>query len=80
MSIFDAVESVKLGLLSLGPSIAVILIALGGIIYGLSYTQPAHARGKWQSLGMGVFVGGVIVAAIIGAAEFIAQSSLTLLT
>ena len=80
VSLFDVVESVKLGLLSIGPSIAIILIALGGIIYGLSYTQPAHARGKWQSLGMGIFAGGIIVAAIVGAAELIAQSSLTLLT
>jgi hypothetical protein len=79
-SIFDTVESIKLGLLSIGPGIAVILIVLGGIVYGLSYTQPAHNRGKWQSLGAGIFIGGIIVAAIVGAAELIAQSSLTLLT
>jgi len=79
-SIFDVVESVKDGLLNLGPSLAIILIVLGGIVYGLSYVQPANVRGKWQSLAMGIFVGGVIIAAIVGAAELIAQSSLTLLT
>lgn len=79
-SIFEIVESVKDGLLNLGPNIAVILIVLGGIVYGLSYMQPANTRGKWQSLAIGIFIGGIIVAAIVGAAELIAQSSLTLLT
>ncbi|MFH0927826.1 MAG: hypothetical protein V1822_04575 [Candidatus Micrarchaeota archaeon] len=79
-SIFDLVGSIKYGLLALGPDIAIILIALGGITYGLSYTQPAHSRGKWQSLAMGIFIGGIIVAAIVGAAELIEKSSLTLLT
>lgn len=79
-SVVSLVESIKSTLLMLGPNIAVILIVLGGLAYGLAQTQPAHNRGKWQSLGMGIIIGGIIVAAIVGAAELIAKSSATLLT
>ncbi|MFA5107984.1 MAG: hypothetical protein WC492_00410 [Candidatus Micrarchaeia archaeon] len=79
-SLLSFVDNTKTALLQLGPSVAVILIALGGITYGLSFLQPAQNRGKWQSLAAGMIIGGVIVAAITGAAELIASSSATLLT
>ncbi len=79
-SIVGTVEGIKATLLSLGPSVSVILIVLGGIAYGLSYTQPAASRGKWQSTAAGMILGGVIVAAITGAAQLIAATSATVLT
>jgi len=78
--LFTATETIKNDLLALGPNVAVILIIVGGIVYGLAQTQPAHARGRWQSLGLGIVIGGIIVAAICGAAQLIANSSMTLLT
>lgn len=77
--ILNIVESTKLILLDLGPDISIILIVLSGIIYGLSYTQPANTRGKWQSIAAGVLIGGIIVAAITGAAELIQRTSSTVL-
>jgi len=62
-------------LLTIAPMISIILIVLGGIIYALSYTQPADTRGKWQSAGVSMFIGGVIVAAIAGAATIIQEVS-----
>ncbi len=63
----------------LGPSISIILIVLGAIAYGLAQTQPAENRGKWQSMAMGMIIGGIIVAALTGAAQLIADTSSTLL-
>ena len=67
-------------LTNIAPVISIILIVLGGIVYGLAQTQPPEARGKWQTTAMGMVIGGVIVAAIAGAAMLIQQTSSTLLT
>lgn len=64
---------------NVGPMISVILIILGGIIYGLSHTQPAEVRGKWQAAAVGMVVGGIIMGAIIGAASTIQEISSKLL-
>ena len=62
-------------LLTVAPIIGVILFVLGGIVYGLSFTQPADNRGKWQTTGISMMVGGIIVAAIAGIAnELVAQA------
>ena len=79
-SIVGLVESIKTPLLALGPSVSIILIVLGAIIYGLAQTQPSENRGKWQSMAMGMIVGGIIVAAIWGAVDTIFKTSSTLLT
>jgi len=60
---------------SIAPVISLILIILGGIVYGVAQTQPPDNRGKWQTAGMGMIVGGVIVAAIAGAASFLVEQS-----
>ncbi len=78
-SVVGLVESIKTTLLMLGPSISIILIVLGAITYGLAQTQPSENRGKWQSMAMGMIVGGIIVAALTGAAQLIADTSSTLL-
>lgn len=80
VSIIGVVDVWKSTLLNLGPGISVILIVLGGITYGLAQTQPAQMRGKWQSTAAGMIVGGIIVAAITGAATQIAASSASVLT
>jgi hypothetical protein len=64
---------------TLAPIISLILILLGGIVYGVAQTQPAEVRGKWQVAGMGLFVGGLIIGAIAGAAVFIQTQSSGLL-
>ncbi|NYZ76800.1 hypothetical protein H0O02_00615 [Candidatus Micrarchaeota archaeon] len=66
-------------LLGIAPTISIILIVLGGIIYGLSYTQPPDSRGKWQTSGMSMALGGLIVGAIAGAATIIQETSAGLL-
>jgi len=55
----------------IAPVISLILIILGGITYGLSQTQPAEMRGKWQTAAIGMVIGGLIVGAIAGAAGFL---------
>lgn len=77
--IVNFVGNIKNILLDLGPNIAIILIILAGITFGLSYTQPASNRGQWQTVAMGLFIGGIIVAALTGAAETIASTSKTFL-
>ena len=65
---------------TLAPIISLILIILGGIIYGLSQAQPAELRGKWQTIAISMMVGGIIVGAIAGAAVLIQAASSHLLT
>jgi len=69
------ISNIAQSLLTIAPYISIILGVLGGIIYALSYTQPADTRGKWQSAGVSMFIGGVIVAAIAGAATKIQEIS-----
>jgi len=66
-------------LTSIAPVISVILLILGGIVYGLAQTQPPETRGKWQTTAVSMMIGGVIVAAIAGAATIIQQTSAGLL-
>ncbi len=65
---------------SSGTTISVLLIILGGIMYGIAQLQPGETRGKWQNISIGVFLGGIIIAAIIGAASVIQEISSNLLT
>ena len=60
---------------AIAPVISLILIILGGIVYGLAQTQPADSRGKWQTTAIGLIIGGIIVMAITGAASFILEQS-----
>ena len=62
-----------------GTTISLLLIVAAGLLYGAAQLQPGETRGKWQSLAMGVFVGGVLIAAIIGAAELIQEVASNLL-
>ena len=78
-NILTIVEGWKATLLALGPSVSVILIVLGGLLYGLSQTQPSQMRGKWQSTAASLIIGGIVVAAITAAAQVIAQTASTVL-
>lgn len=60
---------------NIAPVLSVILILLGGIMYGLAQTQPPETRGKWQTTAISIFVGGVIVAVIAGGAALIQQTA-----
>lgn len=64
----------------IAPHISIGLIVLGGLVYGLSQTQPAEVRGKWQTTAIGLVVGGIIIGAITAAAGAIQAGSGTLLT
>jgi len=72
-------SSIALFLSTIAPVISLILIILGGIVYGLAQTQPAEMRGKWQTAALSMIIGGVIVAAIAGAAAIIQDLSAGLL-
>ncbi len=66
-------------LTTIAPVISLILLILGGIVFGLAQTQPPEMRGKWQTTAVSMMIGGVIVAAIAGAATIIQQTSAGLL-
>ncbi len=74
------IAGISATLTNIGPVISLILIVLGGITYGVAQTQPSEIKGKWQAIGIGMVVGGIIVAAILGAATIIRDTSLKLLT
>jgi len=57
----------------------VILIVLGGIAYGFAQLQPSDQRGKYITTAYALIIGGVVVAAITGAATLIAGTSQNLL-
>ncbi|MBN2477808.1 hypothetical protein JXB01_00780 [Candidatus Micrarchaeota archaeon] len=76
----NLLDSILGVLRSIGPTISLIMILLGGIIYALSQAQPAETRGKWVTTAVGLLVGGVIVGAIVGAASMITDVSMQLLT
>lgn len=65
---------------SAGVTLSLLLIIVGGLVYGLAQLQPGDTRGRWQSTALGLFIGGVLIAAIIGAAELIQTVSSNLLT
>jgi len=79
MGVVDTLSGIESLLLQLGPIISVILIVLGGIVYGLSQTQPSDQRGKYITSAYAMIAGGIVVAAITGAATLIAQNSANLL-
>lgn len=78
-TVVDIVVEWKRTLLVLGPAVSVILIVLGALVYGISQIQPAEKRGQWQSIAVSMIIGGIIVAAITGAAEMIEKQSENLL-
>jgi hypothetical protein len=51
-----------------GPIIAILLILIGGIMFGLAQVQPAESRGKWNAWALSFLVGGFIVGAIVASA------------
>jgi len=76
----EVVASNVAGFLSgIAPVISVILIILGGIIYGIAQTQPPDSRGKWQTAAISIIVGGIIVGAVAGAASLIQEQASGLL-
>ena len=79
MGIVDSLTGVEGTLLQLGPIISVILIVIGGLAYGLAQAQPSDQRGKYITTAYALIAGGVVVAAITGAATLIASNSANLL-
>jgi hypothetical protein len=79
MGLVDSLSGIEGVLLQLGPIVSVILIVLGGLAFGLAQTQPADQRGKYVTTAYALIAGGIVVAAITGAATLIASSSETLL-
>jgi hypothetical protein len=79
MGILETLTDIENTLLQIGPIISVILIVLGGIVYGIAQTQPSDQRGKYITTAYAMIIGGIVVAAITGAATLIAQNSANLL-
>lgn len=79
MSLVDTLSSIEGVLLQLGPIVSVILIVLGGLAYGLAQIQPSDQRGKYITTAYALITGGIVVAAITGAATLIASNSANLL-
>lgn len=72
--------SISATLKNVGGILSLILIIMAGIVYGLSMMQPAESRGKWQTIAMGLFIGGAIMAAVTVASTTIQEESGKLLT
>jgi len=79
MGLVDSLAGVEGTLLQIGPIISVILIVLGGLSYGLAQAQPSDQRGKYITTAYALIAGGIVVAAITGAATLIASNSANLL-
>jgi hypothetical protein len=79
MGVVETLSSMQNVLLAIGPIVAVILIVLGGLSYGIAMTQPSDHRGKYITTAYALIAGGVVVAAITGAATLIASQSANLL-
>ncbi|MEM4348343.1 MAG: hypothetical protein QXN37_02125 [Candidatus Anstonellaceae archaeon] len=79
MSLVETLAGIEGALLDIGPIISVILIVLGGLSYGFAQIQPADQRGKFITTAYALITGGIVVAAITGAANLIAEQSSTLL-
>jgi len=79
MAVVDTLTGIQNVLLQIGPLVSVILIVLGGLSYGLAQTQPSDQRGKYISTAYALIAGGIVVAAITGAATLIAGQSANLL-
>ena len=79
MGVVDTLTGVENSLLQVGPIVSVILIVLGGLAYGFAMTQPSDQRGKYVTTAYALIAGGIVVAAITGAATLIAGSSAGLL-
>ena len=60
---------------SAGTMISMLLIIMGGLLYGIAQLQPGETRGKWQTAGLAIVVGGILIAAILGAADLIQEVS-----
>ncbi len=80
MAVQTILEGMQGSLMSIAPALSVILIILGGMLYGFAQMQPAEARGKYTTAAVSMFVGGVIIAAISTAATAIASTSQGILT
>ena len=80
MPVVETLTSIENVLLQIGPIVSVILIVLGGLAYGMAQTQPSDQRGKYITTAYALIAGGIVVAAITGAATFIATQSTTLIT
>ncbi|MFA6530442.1 MAG: hypothetical protein WCT31_01835 [Candidatus Micrarchaeia archaeon] len=65
---------------NVGGVLSLILIIMAGIVYGMSMMQPAESRGKWQTVAIGLFIGGAIMAAVVMASAAIQEESGKLLT
>ncbi|MEW6329714.1 MAG: hypothetical protein AB1468_06415 [Candidatus Micrarchaeota archaeon] len=62
-----------------GPIVSILLVLIGGILFGLAQIQPAEARGKWNMWALSCLVGGAIVAAIVASATTIEKIAAGLL-
>ena len=51
-------------LAQMGPILSIILIILGGFIYGFAQLQPADNRGRFTQIALGFVIGGIVIAAI----------------
>ncbi len=69
--IVSALEEWKNVLIEVGTALAVILVIVGAIVYGLSQMQPAEMRGKWESVAMGLVIGGLVIGLLIGVSDML---------
>ena len=76
----DTLTGVQTDLTAVGFAFSIILIVLGGLVYGFAQMQPSDQRGKYITAAYGMIIGGIVVAAITGGADAISKTSQKLLT
>jgi len=69
------ITSLGTTLTNVGLGLSLVLIILAAIVFGISQTMPSESRGKWVSIAVGLLIGGVVMAAIIGASTMIRESA-----
>lgn len=68
-------------LLKLGPIVAVIALITGGAIYiYANMFVTADQRGKYQSLAVNLVIGALLLAALVGGANYLVSSGMKFLT
>ncbi len=78
--IVTELEGVESNLRLVGEVLPVILIIIGGFVYGYAQMQPSTTRGKYTHIALGFVIGGIAIAAITMGAHTISTFGGKILT
>lgn len=77
MGIVQSLGGFETVLREIGPIVSVCMFIIAGLVYAFGTMQPAEERGKYKAWAISMFVGAVIVAAMVGGATFLKDEATT---